>query len=407
MKFNTYINPTETRCAGCNSVIAAGKPSKLEAVNRKDIYHTACADAVLRELEETKQHEASENAPVNQGENKPQPTAPAPTVATQPIQTPGNTIPQPSPGTTIQYDPLTQTVITIIDSRVNDRIQAIEERLAKSQVITHEIVINIPSLNHTAKLPKNAHPDMPEIMSDMLSGKIIPYLLGPAGSGKTTMAQAIATALGLKFYFVTFCASSTKSELTGNIIANGEYLPTVVYEAVKHGKCVILFDEVDNTNGNLLTNLNSGFGNRKWAFPKEQVIQHETCYIIAAGNTDGRGNNPQFPEREALGVATIDRFVYYEIGYDEIAELDWALSNCENPAKHDDVKAWVKIVQKLRHEAIKKHLVIAITPRASIYGAVKIASGFYDDRNWTKLADRCIFKGIDESTRLMLLPFVS
>ena len=68
------------------------------------------------------------------------------------------------------------------------------------------------------------------------------YLKGPAGSGKTTLARQISTALGLKFYMVGKVDDAFT--LTGYNDAGGSYVETDFYKACA-SPALFLFDEMD------------------------------------------------------------------------------------------------------------------------------------------------------------------
>lgn len=67
-------------------------------------------------------------------------------------------------------------------------------------------------------------------------------MVGPAGSGKTTIASQVAQALGLDFY--CYGAISQAFEFLGYYDANGKYVETDFYRAFKHGG-LVLMDEMD------------------------------------------------------------------------------------------------------------------------------------------------------------------
>lgn len=326
-------------------------------------------------------------------------------------------IPQPQPFIsrrgTLPTDPGTQHIINVSeivtedaldsynvrrDFEINRRIQEELEKALKTftpakQEIEH--VITIPSLGIIKHKVENPHKLLPELIKVLMSGKVRPWLYGPPGSGKTTLCEQIASAMGLKLITISFAAGSTKSEAVGYNDMRGEYVPTCIYEAVKHGNCILLIDEFDNCGANLATSMNTGIANRLWAFPKEQVKQHETCFIVIATNTNMRGQHPLFPERETMGEATIDRFVCYEIDYNEKEELRWALGEADTK-HHATVTAWVKLVQQYRKAARKSRAKFNIGPRASLSGATLINLELYNESSFDSLAERTIFKGIGE-----------
>jgi len=413
----TSSSTQEFKCDSCGDMILKGKDRRWNNITHKSM-HRICYDSHILMTGTVSDDGPAVNEPSTHTTHNPAPTAPAtpsrpsipptPKDASQPIPSPTSPTPVPSPVTpcptdkrsSLGTDMMTQAVIQVVDVLMEDRIKALESELSKSQVTTIEHVITVPDIG-TFKAPANAHPLLPEIMSDLFQG-LIPWFQGPAGSGKTSLAQSLKDAMKVsRFIYMTFSEGSTKSEATGFRDMSSQYCESKLYDAVKNGDCICLVDEYDNTNGNLATVLNTGYANRLWDFPHEQVVQHETCYMVIATNTDCRGNDQLYPERAAMGAATIDRFVHYQIGYDEVKELQWALNNAPQ-AKHDLVREWVKIVQKIRASVASQNLQLAVTPRASIFGAKKIAAGFYDSKDWRTLASRVIFRGIDPTVSILL-----
>lgn len=291
-------------------------------------------------------------------------------------------IPPPS------QDPLTIAVTQIVDARIeqHDLASQVQECLDLLEQKTPTIKLEIPAWGVETKI-SDSHEDTPKIIAALACG-LRPWLHGPAGSGKTTIAKDIAKALGREFITVSLSAGSTKSEATGFIGANGQYVSSRIRKAVEHGNCVLLIDEFDNSSGNLSTVLNTGLANKIWDFPDAQVEEHPTCAILIATNTNMRGGDMLYPERETQGAATIDRFVYFHIGYNTSRELQWALAINNS----SECRAWVKTVQDLRKKCQEHSIQHVISPRASEYGAKLLLTELYTH---DELLDALIYKGAD------------
>ncbi len=191
------------------------------------------------------------------------------------------------------------------------------------------------------------------------------YLYGPAGTGKTTAARNIAKALGLPFH----CNGSlgTKYELTGFIDANGVCHDTEFRKAWKDGG-VYLFDEIDGSVSQAILAFNAALANGVMSFPDGMIERHPDCVVIAAGNTV-HGANAQFTGRTKLDEASLDRFVFLEWEIDEALEA----AMCGN-------SEWAREVQAFRKKVAAKGIKVAITPRASMYGASLLANGMRRER---------------------------
>lgn len=161
----------------------------------------------------------------------------------------------------------------------------------------------------------------------MLRDGLNVYLYGAAGTGKNVLCQQIADELGLKFY----CASSVKDpfEMLGFADANGRLVETEFYRAFTQGG-LFMFDEMDNSSPSALTIANSALANRYITFPViGRVDAHPDFKIIGAGNTNGKGADELYNEREQLGAATLNRFEFVKIGYDRRIEMQIAKGDSE------------------------------------------------------------------------------
>ena len=208
-----------------------------------------------------------------------------------------------------------------------------------------------------------------------------PLLVGPAGSGKTTLAEQIAEALDRKFYMAARVTSEYK--LVGFVDAQGNTVRTQFREAYEHGG-VFLFDEVDASDPDAMTAFNAALANGHADFPDGMVSKHPDFVAIAAGNTFGRGADRQYVGRNQLDAATLDRFQVYEVTYDEALELK--LARCD---------PWTHYVQAIRADVDEQKVRHVVSPRASIAGAKLLAAGM----ELSKVIEATIWKGLDSASR--------
>ena len=131
-------------------------------------------------------------------------------------------------------------------------------------------------------------------------------LVGPAGSGKTTLAAQVAQALNLEFYFTG--ALQTKYDIIGFIDGNGIYHRTAFRNAFENGG-VFLWDEIDSSDARAMVAFNSALENDTADFPDGNVKRHPDFISIASANTFGRGADRMYIGRNHLDAATLDRFV--------------------------------------------------------------------------------------------------
>jgi len=204
------------------------------------------------------------------------------------------------------------------------------------------------------------HPVFPKVLAALGVRENV-YLVGPAGSGKTTIAAQAAEALELPFYSTG--AVGMAYQLQGFINAEGKYMETDLYRAYTGGG-VFLFDEIDASSAQALLAFNAIADNDLAAFPCGTVKRHADFVIIAAANTYGGGADAQYVGRNQLDAAFLDRFSFVTMDYDEKLEL-LISSNDE----------WTRYVQAVR-KAVRAHkLRHVVSPRASIKGGKLLSAG--------------------------------
>jgi len=229
----------------------------------------------------------------------------------------------------------------------------------------------------TAVKIDGAHPMLPKLLDVHAIGENA-YLVGPASSGKTTMVQQCADALGLDFHATG--AVVDKFELLGFVDAGGKYHRTALREAVEHGG-VFLFDEVDSSYPAPLNAFNALLENGHITFPDGATFQvdRSKTFFVCAANTLGTGANRTYVGRFELDRAFLDRFVQLEVDYDEtienrMAEQAW-LSAGGSP-DNTIWQVWSEHVRGFRAKLAEKNIKVLVTPRATRRGAGLLARGW-------------------------------
>lgn len=255
-----------------------------------------------------------------------------------------------------------------------EKVPPLVDHLLASRRKVEIIIGDMPAINMDT-----THKALEDVLLMVLAGAS-PFLVGPAGSGKTTLASQIAEALDRKFYMAARVTSEYK--LVGFMDANGNCVRTQFREAFEHGG-VFLFDEVDASDPDAMTAFNAALANGWCDFPDGMINKHEDFVALAAGNTFGRGADRQYVGRNQLDAATLDRFQVYEVEYDE--ELEIVLAG-NGP--------WVKYVQAVRASILDNKVRHVVSPRASIMGARLLAAGM----ELSKVIESCVWKGLDADT---------
>lgn len=188
------------------------------------------------------------------------------------------------------------------------------------------------------------------------------WLVGPAGSGKTTAAKNVAKAMGLPFYFNG--AIDNEYKLLGFTDAHGRIVSRPFRDAWENGG-VYLFDEVDASLPGAVLAFNAALANGSCDFPDGNKPRHPDCVVIACANTFGSGATSEYVGRMKMDAAFVDRFVQLQWDYDE--SLEKALSGNDG---------WVRKVHKVRKAVRDLGIRHVVSPRASMFGAAMLANGF-------------------------------
>lgn len=159
-------------------------------------------------------------------------------------------------------------------------------------------------------------PEFPKVLTRISAGVNI-LLVGPAGCGKTHLAEQVAESLGRPFASVSCTAGMSESAFKGRLLpvdnGNFRYVESDFVRLYRNGG-VFLVDEADALDGNVALTLNNALANRK-GFHNDLIIdgnsfvpRHPDFVCIAAANTFGTGATTEYAGREKLDEAFLDRF---------------------------------------------------------------------------------------------------
>jgi cobaltochelatase CobS len=145
-------------------------------------------------------------------------------------------------------------------------------------------------------------------------------LVGPAGCGKSTAAELMAEALGLRFGAISCTAGMSETWLMGRQLANG-YLLAPFVDVYENGG-VFLLDEIDAADSNILITLNNALANGYFDNPMtgKRIMKHAQFICVAGANTHGKGSDGVYTARNRLDGATLDRFWTIKVDYDRALE---------------------------------------------------------------------------------------
>lgn len=244
--------------------------------------------------------------------------------------------------------------------------------------------------------------------------RLCAWLVGPAGSGKTSAAKGVADALTLPFYSTSVGPQTSQSQLLGYYDANGSYVTTQLRQAYEHGG-VFLLDEVDAGSAAVLVVINALLANGHAPFPDRVVERHPDFVLLAGANTIGQGADRQYVGRQQADAATLDRFALLPWDYDPRIEAAACgvsveafseapvpkgrkfLSTHDADSVRERCEEYCRKVVSIRNavEGLGKGVRFLCGPRASIHGCKLIRAGF----SVKDTLDCCVWKGCDEETR--------
>lgn len=237
-------------------------------------------------------------------------------------------------------------------------------------------------------MPGDTHRMLPEVAKALLVEHVM--MVGPAGTGKSTIAEQAAEALGLSFYSISLSPQTSESKFLGYLDANGAYHRTLFREAFENGG-VFHVDEIDNGHPSILAVLNAALANSQMAFPDGMVKRHCDFRVIASANTYGRGFTRQYVGRQQLDAATLDRFTVITIDIDPALERALCHSTGADAATVDKVLTYI---DKLRSRAATEGLQVILSPRASVGMCRLLHAGF----DWDAAVDARVRRGLDDDT---------
>jgi cobaltochelatase CobS len=285
----------------------------------------------------------------------------------------------------------------------------VDERLAalvpqRIEVVQLDGTVNPVGVQHT-------HFDA---LLRIVACRLCAWLVGPAGSGKTSAAKSVADALTLPFYATSVGPQTSQSQLLGYYDANGAYVTTQLRQAYEHGG-VFLLDEVDAGSAAVLVVINALLANGHAAFPDRVVERHPDFVLLAGANTIGQGADRQYVGRQQADAATLDRFVALPWDYDPQIEAAACgvpfdvfsdapkpkgrnfLSTADRENVEERCAEYCRKVVSIRNavEGLGKGVRFLCGPRASIHGCKLIRAGF----SVKDTLDCCVWKGCDEDTK--------
>lgn len=249
------------------------------------------------------------------------------------------------------------------------------------------------------QVPDNHHEKLPRLITYLGAGRNV-FLVGPAGTGKTTMAKQAAEALGLPFYSMSLEPTMNAVKFFGYQDANGNYVTTLLRQAYEFGG-VMLLDEIDNGHPSVVAAINQATGGRDstCAFGDGKMVpMHPDFLMVVTGNTWGHGGDQDYVGRNQLDKATLNRFVTLHVPTDERLERSIALALSTDESRAECIR-WIDHVQSIRGKVQRAKVKHLVTPRQSIDGCALLTAG----APWEWVEEDALWSGLSEEQQAKVL----
>lgn len=281
-----------------------------------------------------------------------------------------------------------QTLMAAMQPGVNrDEIAAIvRDEVGKTVFPIRTVVIR--ENDEPREVKGSTHYRLADVITALQCGEHV-LMVGPAGTGKSTIASQAAEALNLASYSLSLSPQTSSAVVFGYMQAEGKYVRTLFREAYEFGG-VFNFDELDNGHPSILAAINGALANGHAAFPDCMVERHRDFRCVGSANTYGRGADRKYVGRQALDAATLDRFTFLTIDIDEALEDDLCR---QTGANEETVRKVLAYVRKVRSNVESHSLPIVVSPRASVGMCRLLAAGF----DWSQAVDARVRRGLSDA----------
>lgn len=277
---------------------------------------------------------------------------------------------------------LDRMVEQAIADRYSEQLAALEAQLealavtAATAAVQAQTPVRVEVVSRepqpTRVITEAMHHVVPKVVKALQAGVNV-WLVGPTGTGKTTIAEQVARIMDLEQYEAMSLTTGTPvSEITGYMDANGNYQETGAYRVFTKGG-LFLFDECDNGHPNTLGKVNAATSNGYMTFGNGMHFKHENAYFVASANTAGTGADSQYAGRNRLDAAFLKRFVHIDVPIDEALEAQVTRNICSNS---EDAEWVLKAVREVRSNSERMSLPLTFSPRECYDTAKLLEAGF-------------------------------
>jgi len=228
-----------------------------------------------------------------------------------------------------------------------DAIGAIAVEAAKAALkdIVYPTRTVIVKDNVHQEIEGSTHKALADVLLAVMASEHV-LMVGPAGTGKSTIASQVAKAMGLKYYSISCHPQLPVSQIVGYMQAQGEMVITGYYKWFTKGG-LWHWDEADNMNASSFAVVNASLANGHMMFADGEMVEGaQNRVTLASANTYGRGANGLYVGRSQIDAATLDRFTVITIEIDEALETQVCMATGLAATSVEKVLTYVRKLRK-------------------------------------------------------------
>jgi nitric oxide reductase NorQ protein len=216
------------------------------------------------------------------------------------------------------------------------------------------------------------------LLSKAFETKLFVLIIGPKGTGKTTLVRKFASHMKKELYSVNFSLRTRESHLIGTkTLEQGEvsFVEGILVKSMRDGKMLYL-DEVNAAEADVLLRLDEALDDRRQLVLKEaegQIVNAAAdWFVIATINPLSHVGTKELPPQ------LLSRFPFrLKLDYPP-EDIELQIINQHTPlenSKVDDVKRSIKLAKSLREAAALEELYYSPSLRETIAFAKLINKG--------------------------------
>ena len=295
---------------------------------------------------------------------------------------------------------LEQIIGDMIDARIKTSDAPLNEEAVRKIVDdaiaerpADKLEIRLP--DRTVQIDKHLHPQFANVLKVVTLARHStkwPYLVGPAGTGKSTMGEHLAEALGVPFAAFPANPGAMMHDILGFVRPTDGAYDEPVYVTLMRNGGLLLLDELDKLHPGIAAGMNGLLAQMRVTLPNgESFPLHDDFYVVAGANTYGTGATAEYVGSTQLDAATLNRFARIPVDYDREYEKQRAVAVLGS----DKGARWVTQVEKMRVNRDQHKIQSIISTRDVLGVATMVAGGIASDN----ALDWCIFANLNRDQR--------